>query len=148
MTIKAWWIWDGNARYCRLIANLGNNIKAFCDDMNADPNWRGRFVVVMLSEFGRVLYQNDSGGTDHGAGNVLLVAGTNGNIRGGQLYGEWPGLQQLGFNDGLPITTDYRSVLADILTTRMGVSVAQINATIFPGLNFGSGMGIGVARDV
>ena len=138
--------WDGNARYPRLITNLANNIKAFCDDMNADPAWRGRFVVVMLSEFGRVLYQNDSGGTDHGAGNVMLVAGSHGNIRGGQLYGEWPGLQNFGFNDGLHITTDYRRVLADLLTARMGITAPQINDTIFPGLNYTSGLGIGVAR--
>ncbi|MFM7173965.1 MAG: DUF1501 domain-containing protein [Caldilinea sp.] len=137
--------WNGNARYCRLVANLANNVKAFCDDMNADPAWRGRFVVVMLSEFGRVLYQNDSGGTDHGAGNVLLVAGSQGNIRGGQIYGDWPGLQTFGFNDGLQITTDYRRVLADILTARMGIGAAQINNTIFPGLNYTTGLGIGAA---
>jgi uncharacterized protein (DUF1501 family) len=138
--------WNGNSRYPRLVANLANNIKAFCDDMNADPAWRGRFVVVMLSEFGRVLYQNDSGGTDHGAGNVMLVAGSHGNIRGGQLYGEWPGLTNFGFNDGLHITTDYRRVLADILTARMGIAAPQVNGAIFPGLNYTSGLGIGVAR--
>jgi len=138
--------WNGNARYCRLITNLSNNIKAFCDDMDADPAWRGRFVVVMLSEFGRVLYENDSGGTDHGAGNVLLLAGSAGNLRGGKMYGEWPGLQTLGFNDGLQITTDYRRVLADILTARCGVSTSQINDVIFPGLNYAGGLGIGAAR--
>jgi len=114
--------------------------------MDADPAWRGRFVVVMLSEFGRVLYENDSGGTDHGAGNVLLLAGSAGNLRGGKMYGEWPGLQTLGFNDGLQITTDYRRVLADILTARCGVSTSQINDVIFPGLNYAGGLGIGAAR--
>ncbi len=138
--------WNGNSRYCRLITNLSNNVKAFCDDMNADPAWRGRFVVVMLSEFGRVLYQNDSGGTDHGAGNVLLVAGSQGNVRGGQIYGDWPGLQNFGFNDGLPITTDYRRVLADLLTARMGIAASQINDAIFPGLNYTAGLGIGAPR--
>lgn len=138
--------WNGNSRYCRLITNLANNIKAFCDDMNAAPTWRGRFVVVMLSEFGRVLYQNDSSGTDHGAGNILLVAGSSGNIRGGQIYGEWPGLHHLGFNDGLHITTDYRRVFADILTARMGVNGSQINDIIFPGLKYTTGMGIGAPR--
>jgi uncharacterized protein (DUF1501 family) len=138
--------WNGNARYPRLITNLANNLKAFCDDMNADPAWRGRFVVVVLSEFGRVLYQNDSGGTDHGSGNVMLVVGSHGNIRGGQLYGEWPGLEQFGFNEGLHITTDYRRVIADILTARMGIGVQQVNDTIFPGLQYASGLGIGVRR--
>lgn len=138
--------WNGNSRYCRLVTNLSNNIKAFCDDMNADEAWRGRFVVVVLSEFGRVLYQNDSSGTDHGAGNIMLVAGSAGNINGGHVYGEWPGLQTFGFNDGLQITTDYRRVIADILTARMGIGAAAINGMIFPGLNYATGLGIGVAR--
>jgi uncharacterized protein (DUF1501 family) len=76
---------------------------------------------------------------------VLLVAGSQGNIRGGQIYGDWPGLQTFGFNDGLQITTDYRRVLADILTARMGIGAAQINNTIFPGLNYTTGLGIGAA---
>lgn len=135
--------WNGNSRYCRLITNLASNIKAFCDDMNADPAWRGRFVVVVVSEFGRVLYENASAGTDHGAGNVMLVVGSQGNIRGGQVYGEWPGLKHFGFNDGLQITTDYRRVLADILIARMGVDVQQVNEVIFPGLAYTSGLGVG-----
>lgn len=138
--------WNGNSRYCRLITNLANNIKAFCDDMNADPAWWGRFVVVVVSEFGRVLYENASGGTDHGAGNVMLVVGSHGNIRGGQVHGEWPGLKHFGFNDGLQITTDYRRVLSDILAARMGVGLQQINEVIFPGLGYTSGLGVGVPR--
>jgi uncharacterized protein (DUF1501 family) len=139
--------WNGNSRFPRLITNLANNLKAFCDDMNADPNWRGRYVIIVLSEFGRVLYQNDSAGTDHGSGNVMLVIGSGGqygnpNINAG-IYGDWPGLTHFGFNDGLKITTDYRRVIADVLTTRMLVSTELINNVIFPGLNYRSGLGIG-----
>ncbi len=138
--------WSDNDRFPRLITNLANNLKAFCDDMDADPQWRGRYVIVVLSEFGRVLYQNNSAGTDHGAGNVMLVIGSHGNINGGQIYGEWPGLAHFGFNDGLRITTDYRRVVADVLTARMGVTVNQINNTIFPGLGYTSGLGIAVPK--
>lgn len=142
--------WNGNNRFPRLITNLANNLKAFCDDMNADPQWRGRYVIVVLSEFGRVLYQNDSDGCDHGSGNVMLVIGSGGaygtpNINAG-IYGDWPGLAHFGYNDGLKITTDYRRVIADVLTTRMGVSAAQINTTIFPGFNFSTGLGIAVPK--
>jgi uncharacterized protein (DUF1501 family) len=143
--------WNGNSRFPKLITNLANNIKAFCDDMNADPQWRGRFVVIVLSEFGRVLYQNDSAGCDHGNGNVMLVVGSGSpfgkpNVNGGRIYGEWPGLKHFGFNDGLHITTDYRRVIADVLTHRMSVSVQKVNEVIFPGFNFAGGMGIAVPR--
>jgi uncharacterized protein (DUF1501 family) len=143
--------WNGNARFPKLIANLSNNLKAFYDDMNADPQWRGRFTVVVLSEFGRVMYENDSGGCDHGSGNVMLILGSGRphgvpNINGGQIFGDWPGLQTLGFNDGLPITTDYRRAIADVLTGRMYVSPQQINATVFPGLNYTGGLGIAVPK--
>jgi uncharacterized protein (DUF1501 family) len=139
--------WNGNNRFPRLITNLANNLKAFCDDMNADLQWRGRYVIVVLSEFGRVLYENDSAGTDHGSGNVMLVIGSGGqysnpSINAG-IYGDWPGLTHFGFNDGLKITTDYRRVIADVLTTRMLVSKELINSAIFPGLNYSSGLGIG-----
>ena len=133
--------WGGNARFPKLLTNLSTNLKAFCDDMNADPAWRGHYTVVVVSEFGRVLYQNDSSGCDHGAGNLLLLIGSGGNVNGGKVYGNWPGLQTMGFNDGLPITTDYRTVLADVLHGRMGATVDQIKTQVFPGLNFGGPLG-------
>ena len=138
--------WSANARFPKLLTNLSTNLKSFCDDMNADPAWRGHFTIVVVSEFGRVLYQNDSGGCDHGAGNLLFLIGSGGqwntgNVNGGKVYGNWPGLQTMGFNDGLPITTDYRTVLADVLHSRMGATVDQIKTQIFPGLNFGGPLG-------
>lgn len=138
--------WNGNPRFPSLVAMLSNNLKAFHDDLQADPSLRGHFTIVVLSEFGRVMYENNSAGCDHGSGNPMFVIGSkNGsgvsNVNGGRVYANWPGLQNMGFNDGLPITTDYRKVLADILYTRMGASVNQINETIFPGLGFGGGLG-------
>ncbi|MFN8489084.1 MAG: DUF1501 domain-containing protein [Caldilineaceae bacterium] len=133
--------WDGNPRFPQLVMNLANNLKAFYDDMNADATWRGRFTVVVLSEFGRVLYENNSGGCDHGYGNIMFVMGSGGNINGGHVYGNWPGLRNFGFNDGLQITTDYRLVLTDILLGRLGVSAAQLS-TVFPGFTPGALLGI------
>jgi uncharacterized protein (DUF1501 family) len=133
---------EEGGRFSKLLTNLSSNLKAFCDDMNADPTWRGHYTVAVVSEFGRVMYQNDSGGCDHGAGNTLLLIGSGGNVHGGKVYGNWPGLQTMGFNDGLPITTDYRKVLAEVLNTRMGATADQINTTIFPGLNYSVGAGV------
>lgn len=138
--------WGGNTRFPALVGMLSNNLKAFHDDLQADAAMRGHFTIVVLSEFGRVMYQNNSYGCDHGSGNPLFVIGSkNGagvsNVNGGRVYANWPGLQHLGFNDGLQITTDYRTVLADILYNRMGASANQINDTIFPGLGFSGGLG-------
>ncbi len=140
----------GNPRFPRLIVNLATNLKAFHDDMSADPQWRGRFVVVVLSEFGRVLYQNSSSGTDHGAGNVMLVMGSGAshgapNVNGGQVYADWPGLSRFGFNDGLAITTDYRVPLAELLWRRMGLTLDQVNQQVFPSLGVTAGQLLGLA---
>lgn len=138
--------WNGNPRFPNLLRNLSTNLKAFCDDMNADPQWRGRYTIAVVSEFGRVLYQNDSAGCDHGSGNVMLLIGSHNaqgqpSVNGGQIYANWPGLQTFGFNDGLAITTDYRRVLADVLVNRMGATADMINNAIFPGLGFASSYG-------
>ena len=81
---------------------------------------------MTLSEFGRRVKENDDYGTDHGFGNVMFVAGAG--VRGGRYYGSWPGLQNTLDGDVL-VTTDYRSVLTEVVTKRFGVSVAQV----FPG---------------
>ncbi len=89
-----------------------------------------RLTVVVMSEFGRTFKQNASRGTDHGHGNVMFVVG--GNVNGGQVYGNWPGLHtdQLYDRRDLDVTTDYRQVLSEILIRRM----ANPNlGAIFPG---------------
>ena len=71
-------------------------------------------VVVVMSEFGRTARENGNGGTDHGHGNVMWVMG--GAVRGGKVYGDWEGVADEKLNEGrdLPVTTDFRSVLAQI----------------------------------
>lgn len=74
-------------------------------------------TLVTLSEFGRRVAQNGSGGLDHGHGNVSLVMG--GGVRGGQVYGRWPGLAAANLDNGdLAGTTDYRTILAEALEKR------------------------------
>ncbi len=87
-------------------------------------------TLVTLSEFGRRAGENGSGGTDHGHGNAVLLLG--GGVVGGTVHGRWPGLTDGDLVDGdLAGVTDYRQVLAEVLTARCGVgSVGQV----FPGL--------------
>jgi uncharacterized protein (DUF1501 family) len=87
-------------------------------------------VIVTMSEFGRAVNENGSGGTDHGHGNAMLVIG--GGVRGGRVYGRWPGLAVEQRYDGrdLAVTTDFRDVFAEIVTRHLGIANA---GPIFPG---------------
>ena len=87
-------------------------------------------VVLTMSEFGRAVNQNGSGGTDHGHGNAMLVIG--GGVRGGAVYGKWPGLAVERRHEGrdLAVTTDFRDVFAEIATRHLGVADA---GPVFPG---------------
>jgi len=87
-------------------------------------------VVLTMSEFGRAVNQNGSGGTDHGHGNAMMVIG--GGVRGGHVYGRWPGLATDRRYDGrdLAVTTDFRDVFGEIVTRHMGVADAR---SVFPG---------------
>lgn len=108
------------------LAGFGKALAAFAADLGPVMS---RVVVVTLSEFGRRVMENDSGGVDHGHGNAVFVLG--GGIRGGSVYGRWPGLapQDLVLGN-LKGTTDYRTILAEILEKRCGLSGRQV----FPGL--------------
>ncbi|HVE97602.1 MAG TPA: DUF1501 domain-containing protein, partial [Mycobacteriales bacterium] len=96
--------------------DLAGGLAAFYTDLGT--LMRGTTVVTM-SEFGRTVAENGSQGTDHGYGNVMFAMG--GGIRGGKVYGRWPGLakSQLDKQGDLEVTTDYRDVLAEIIRQRM-----------------------------
>ena len=88
--------------------------------------------VVVVSEFGRRVRSNGSGGTDHGYGNLMMALG--GRVNGG-LHGSFPGLDDLSLFEGqdLAVSTDYRQVLAEMLVDRMGGAPANLGE-VFPGL--------------
>jgi uncharacterized protein (DUF1501 family) len=88
-------------------------------------------VIVVVSEFGRTLRQNGNGGTDHGRGNVIWLLG--GPVAGGQMLGEWPGLDASALADGrdLAVRTDFRQVLTPLLQRHLGLSETAL-ATVFP----------------
>ena len=90
-----------------------------------------RVTVVTISEFGRRAQVNGGGGLDHGWGNMMLLFG--GGVKGGSYYGHWPGLGPDALVDGdLKVTTDYRNVLGEVVSTRLNRSVSQV----FPGLTY------------
>jgi uncharacterized protein (DUF1501 family) len=107
--------------------DLASSIAAFLADLGTQES---KVTLVTLSEFGRRVVENDSNGTDHGYGNVMFVAGAG--VRGGY-HASWPGLSN-NYESDLTVTTDYRQVLADIVSRRFNASVAKV----FPGLTWQS----------
>ena len=104
-------------------------ISAFWKDIAA---YQGRVTLVTMTEFGRRFTENASLGTDHGSASGMLVLG--GNVNGGKLYGTWPGLAPNQLSNGdLTVTTDYRQVLAEILSTRHG---EQNLSLVFPTIKY------------
>jgi uncharacterized protein (DUF1501 family) len=121
------------------LAQLAAAIAAFATDLGADG--LRRVTLITISEFGRRVTQNGSAGLDHGYGNAMFVLG--GGVRGGQVYGTWPGLATAQLRDGdLAVTTDYRAVIGEILRARCGVG--DLSA-VFPGVA-ASTLGLVAAR--
>ena len=87
-------------------------------------------LLLTMSEFGRTVRENGNRGTDHGHGNVMLALGSG--VRGGKVYGAWPGLRPSALFEGrdLAVTTDFRDVLAEALVRHLGCADP---APVFPG---------------
>jgi uncharacterized protein (DUF1501 family) len=105
---------------------LDQGLTAFVDDLG--PGF-ANVTIVLISEFGRTLRENGSVGTDHGHGQAVFLLG--GGIKGGRVYGDWPGLsdKELFMNGSVAGRTDYRDVLAEVLTKRGKVGST---AKVFP----------------
>jgi len=109
---------------------LGDGLAALAGGLGSD--WQNTAVVVM-SEFGRTVHENGNKGTDHGHGNVMWVLG--GGVRGGKVYGDWPGLDAGALYEGrdLAVTTDFRQVLASVLGPHFGLHDRDLRQ-LFPGM--------------
>ena len=109
-----------------LLKDLGQSLAAFHQDMG---DRMADIVLVTLSEFGRTAKENGNRGTDHGHANCMFVMG--GNVKGGRVYGKWPGLNEHQLNEGrdLALTTDFRAVVGEILLRHLGVKDL---APVFP----------------
>jgi len=110
-----------------LLKDLGQGIAAFHQDMG---DRMGDVVFVSMSEFGRTAHENGNRGTDHGHANCMFIMG--GDVKGGRVYTKWPGLNEDQLNQGrdLAVTTDYRSVLGEIISKHLGDRDLK---TVFPG---------------
>ncbi len=125
---------EGNAR-----GQLGNLLQQFSSGISAlyaDLGQRMDDVVILtMSEFGRTAKENGNRGTDHGHANAMFVVG---NVRGGKVYGQWPGLKSEQLYEGrdLALTTDFRDVFGEIAQRHLGTTNLQ---TVFPGYSASEG---------
>ena len=128
--------WDHHANEGGARGQIANRLDDFARGLDALMRDLGDrmadTVIVTMSEFGRAVAQNGSGGTDHGHGNAMLVMG--GPVKGGRVYGRWPGLAPEQRHDGrdLAITTDFRDVFAEIAVAHLGAARPSL-AQVFPG---------------
>jgi uncharacterized protein (DUF1501 family) len=122
-----------------LLSELATGMEAFYKDLG---DLAKRVTLVTMSEFGRRAYENGSGGTDHGHGGLIFLLG--GNVNGGKVYGDWPGLaeENLYGPGDLAVTTDFRDVLSEILLKRL----ANPNqADVFP--NYAGWKDLGILKE-
>jgi uncharacterized protein (DUF1501 family) len=124
-----------NGQLGNILRNFSLNLAAFTRDLG---DRMSDVVVVTMSEFGRTAAQNGNAGTDHGHGGVMLALG--GPVRGGSVYGRWPGLEPELLFEGrdLAVTTDYRDVLSEIVRGHLG----QSPEGVFPGYKPGPQLGL------
>jgi uncharacterized protein (DUF1501 family) len=136
--------WDTHnnetAELTGLLDELAKTLAAF----NADLGARMKNVTLLtMTEFGRRVMENGSGGTDHGRGSCMLALG--GGVVGKQVFGQWPGLAANQLEGGdLRVTTDYRAVLAEVLAKRCD-NQAKL-AEVFPGFTGQATSGLFAAR--
>ena len=126
--------WDHHVNEGSTQGQIANVLRDFSQALSAFWTDLGDLgedtVVVTMSEFGRTARENGNRGTDHGHANVMFVLG--GPVKGGKVYGQWPGLEQSQLYEGrdLAVTTDFRRVLGEAVATHLGNSRLE---QVFPG---------------
>ena len=130
--------WDTHAgqkaQFARTLKDLTIAITSLKESLGGDV-WK-KTVVVAMTEFGRTVRENGTGGTDHGTGGVAILAG--GGIAGGRVLGQWPGLgdgKLLDDRDLMPMG-DVREIAAAMLYRQFDVKPDALTGDIFPGLTF------------
>jgi uncharacterized protein (DUF1501 family) len=118
------------------LKELGDGLAAFYQDLGDRVE---DIVLVTMSEFGRTARENGNRGTDHGHANVMFVLG--GRVRGGKVYGRWPGLAPEVLYEGrdLDLTTDYRTVCSEVFVRHLGQREV---GRIFPGFRPAASVGL------
>jgi uncharacterized protein (DUF1501 family) len=123
-----------------LLRDLGLGLQAFHQDLG---DRMANVVVVTMSEFGRTAHENGNRGTDHGHANCMFVMG--GPVAGGKVYGRWPGLSREQLYEGrdLALTTDFRTVLGELIDRHLGDHQLQL---VFPGFSNNRANFLGLVR--
>lgn len=128
--------WDTHGRQRsglnRALERLSDVILALHSGLG--PVWE-KTAVLCLTEFGRTVAENGTRGTDHGTGGAMLYAG--GALRGGQVAGDWPGLDQLYAGRDLLPTRDVRAHAGWVIRTLFGIDAGVIERSVFPGVELG-----------
>jgi uncharacterized protein (DUF1501 family) len=125
--------WDTHVNQGNARGQLANRLQEFSSAIAAFSQDLGQrmddVVVLTMSEFGRTVKENGNRGTDHGHANAMLVVGNS--VRGGQVYGKWPGLKsdQLFEGRDLALTTDFRDVFGEVAARHLGASDLK---SVFP----------------
>ena len=137
--------WDTHVNQGAATGQLSARLNDFAQSVSAlvtDLGDRmGDVVILTMSEFGRTARENGNRGTDHGHAGALFVIG--GDVKGGKVYGKWPGLEQEQLYEGrdLALTTDFRAVFSEVTSRHLGA--AQVDR-IFPGFNAQQGSWLGI----
>jgi uncharacterized protein (DUF1501 family) len=131
--------WDTHVNEGNQQGQLSNLLRQFSNAIAAlyiDLGQRMDDVVILtMSEFGRTVKENGNRGTDHGHANAMFIIGNS--VRGGKVYGDWPGLKNEQLYEGrdLALTTDFRDVFGEIASKHLGA--ANLKA-VFPGYDGGA----------
>ena len=126
--------WDTHVAQGTEAGRLYENLAGLAAGLDAmaqalGPAW-SKTAVIAVTEFGRTVAVNGTNGTDHGTASVMLVMG--GAVKGGRLYGDWPGLAQLQDDRDLRVATDSRAVLKGVLRDHLGIDAASLASKVFP----------------
>ncbi len=122
----------GTGQLAARLDDFSTSVAAFVLDMGDKMN---DVMVLTMSEFGRTAHENGNRGTDHGHATAFFVLG--GGVKGGKVYGKWPGLAPEQLNEGrdLKLTTDFRTVFSEVAVKHLGATRVE---KIFPGYAGGS----------
>lgn len=133
--------WDTHAMQVHALPYALSRLEHLILRLQAElgPLWE-RTALIALTEFGRTVAENGSAGTDHGTGGAMLHAG--GALRGGQVLGRWPGLENLLDGRDLLPTADVRASAGWVLRGLFGLERGYLESTVFPGLDMGEDPGL------
>lgn len=111
----------------RVLKRSRCSLSAFMTDLDS---YQDEVVLMTMTEFGRTVHENGSGGTDHGRASCLFVVGSR--VEGGRVFGTVPALvpEELEDRRDLPVTTDFRSVFSEVAGVHLRI---HNDDTLFPG---------------